>query len=485
MRLSEQLALKYAKYRLRFLEGAIGPYEGPQIGVFDDDQEEYLVEVNVPGLPDRKVAARIRDARVTFLRNSGRPHDEPGAFTIAEKMSVDAATAEEPGNLDSAHITSLKHGDNTLHASWAFVTFIAEYVITYDLATLRIADGILRSLQRLGNYSHGHGEPPDRAHRPNNEFWGYILRSDVVDDDDDSERIQDWLEDTDTKSPLEPSPDQYTSLFCGALVALRLLAEAQANDPDCPTSAEHVQLIGDVRQRLRERVRACHRYVAQHCRYFLKHPSGRMVKRGGWCWQFSFEFADVVSTVLNEDFDDHFEPFALSMLPDIFSAFVPAAPGSYADVNADHIADMILDGVEKVILETSIADVRDRLFSNMTSTVLDKVTDLLSFLDDFSKLKTDVDGAIRDAVADWIRARIRPVLRNLLRTAIQAALDTIGVSMPPPQRYWPSCCSRYLPICFSRRISPRYRWGESSYRPCPPAFSPIWSSSIRRCWTRW
>lgn len=428
MRLTEQVAMKYAKYRLRFLEGAIGPYEGTQYGTFDPLTEEFLVNVNVPSMPVKRVPAQVRGARVTFLRNITRPHDEPGCCVIAEKLSVDAATATESGNLDSAHVTSLKHGDNTLHASWAFATFVAEYVITHDLGALRLADRILRSFQRLGDYSPGHGEDPNRNNRPPNELWGYILRSDIVDDADSSERIQDWLADPDAKSSLEPSPDQYTSLFCASLVALTLLADAQAHDPDFPTSPDHVQLISGIRERVEERVRACHRYVAQHCRYFLKHPTGRMVKRGGWCWQFAYEFADVVATVLNEDFDDHFEPFALSMLPDIFSAFVTAPSGSYADVNAEHIADLLLNGVESLILDTTVSGVRDSLFAGMTTSVpiLNEVTDLLSFLDDYSSLKTDVDGAIRDALRNWIHAAIRPPLKHILQTVIQAALDATG-----------------------------------------------------------
>lgn len=428
MRLNEQLATKYARYRLRFLEGALGPYQGPQIGTHDPVTDEFLVDINIPGLPARRVPAQARNTRVTFLRNATRPHDEPGAFVVAEKLSVDAATATEPANLDSAHITSLKHGDNTLHASWAFATFVAEYVITYDLATLRLANGFLKSFQRLGDYSPGHGEDPDRSHRPANEFWGYILRSDVVDDADGNERIQDWLADPDAHSPLEPSPDQYTSLFCASLVALRLLADAQANDPAFPTSADHVQLVAEVRNRIHERVRACHRYVAQHCRYLLKHPTGRMVKRGGWCWQFSYEFASAASTILNDDFDDHFEPFAFSLLPDIASAFIPAPIGSYADVNADHIADLILDGIEDVILGTTVASVRDAIFSTMTAPVpiLNEIADLLSFLDEHSSLQTDVDGEIRRALRDWIHATIRPVLRNALRAVIQSAIDATG-----------------------------------------------------------
>src|SRR5262249_13180232 len=151
--------------------------------------------------------------------------------------------------------------------------------------------------------------------------------------------------------------------------------------------------------------------VAQHCHYFLKHPSGRMVKRGGWCWQFAYEFASVASTVLGDDFDNHFEPFLLDLLPDIFTAFVPATSGSFSDVNADHLADSILNGIEDVILSTTVASVRDALFGGLTATVpiLNEQVNLLSFLNEHSVLQTDVDGAIRDALRRWIDTSIKPI----------------------------------------------------------------------------
>ena len=431
MILTEQLAMKYAKYRLRFLEGSHGAYQGPQLGVQDPATDDYLVDVAVPGLPVQHVPAQSRDTRVSFLRNPTRPLGEPSAFVVATKLSVDPPTATAPGDLESAAIKNMEHGDNVLHASWAFITFIAEYVVTYDPSCLTTALGILRSFQRLGNYSNGHGEDPIRANRPAGEFWGYILRGDPVDDGSDTERIQKWLEDTSTESPLEPSPDQYTSLFCTSLIAKRILAESQAADAaNWPMSADHVQLRVDILNCIDERVRACHRYVARHCHYFLKHPTHRMVKRGAWCWQFAYEFADVACTVLNENFDSHFEPFLLDLLPEIISAFVPADSAHFADANADHISDLILDGIESAILDFSIKNVRDAIFATMTATIpiLNETVDLLSFISDRAGLKTDVDGKIKHAVRHWIDVTIKPALKAFLKAAIQTLLDA-GIAL--------------------------------------------------------
>ncbi len=415
MELSDQLAKKYARYRLRMLEGPLGTYQGGQY------------EALINGI---EVIGQRHNTRVSFLRNVAHPHPHPGSYVIGCKYKVDKNTSAEPGNLETAHIDALQHGDNVIHAAWMFLTFVCEYLITYDLTALELANSILGSFQRLGDYSPGYGEPTDPDDRPAGETWGYMLRVDTVDDKEENERIQTWLKDTlpSERSPLEPSPDQYTSMLCTGVIALRLLREAEeANDAEWPTDAQHTKSRQVLKERVEERVRASHRYIAEHSRYLLRRSDGQLAGRGGWCYQFGFEFARVAAKVLPGIPRNHFQPFSVKMLPDIINIFVAGHPGEFAHTNAEYMAALVLGGLEGLIFQIYVTQLRKEILQKLRKQVpiIDKTASLWDFLEErgWDLLNQNPDEIIKKKIADWLKGTIHPKLYNMIKPILEKMLD--------------------------------------------------------------
>ena len=152
MILSDTLAKRYGRYRLRFLEGPKGnSYQGQP---FSPNPFPYQGK-QVPG-------QKVGDS-VEFLR---RLDDDPemfGTFVVATVLQLDSNTGG--GIPEQANITGMKHGDNIVYASWAFLTFLCEYLVTLDLGALGNAQDILISFQRLGRHASGFREE-ESGHGP-------------------------------------------------------------------------------------------------------------------------------------------------------------------------------------------------------------------------------------------------------------------------------------------------------------------------------
>ena len=161
-----------------------------------------------------------------------------------------------------------------------------------------------------------------------------MLRGDVIDDADDSERLPTYVADPANHRSLEPSPDQYTNLICACAIAERLLREADGRETDPDWIApEQVAMRSAVQALIRERIETCHNYIANNSRYLLKRKDGLALDRGPWAWQFAYPLAKVVAGALRSDHDrekfrDYLAPFLVGMLPDILTAFIPGGATS-------------------------------------------------------------------------------------------------------------------------------------------------------------
>ena len=426
MILSDTLARRYGKYRLRFLEGPKGSaYQGQ---TFSPNPFPYQGK-QVPG-------ENVGDA-VEFLR---RLDDDPemfGTYTIASQVLLDSATGN--GIPEQADITGMKHGDNILYASWAFLTFVCEYLVTLDLGALENAHNLLISFQRLGRHTSGYREeesghgPPSHAGAP----FGYMLRGDVIDDADETERLNYYVADPNNHRSLEPSPDQYTSLICTCAIAERLLREADTRetDPNWKTP-EQVALRTNVLDLIRERVETCHNYVANNCRYLLKRKDGLALNSGPFAWQFAYPLAKVVAGVLRGDHDqqnfrDYLAPFLVEMLPDILTAFIPGTAGEFAHKNAEKLGNLIEAATPSAIFDKYVKGVLDAKLHAVTQTVLGSSVSLLDFITDhggdiLDKPLSEIQKDLLDAVTKWVTDKIIDPLIKMIEKAIQDLLDAGG-----------------------------------------------------------
>ena len=173
MKLTPELAEKYAAYRERFFSGSLGLYCGFPANIPDpcDAENERLYQPGQP-VPFMMIGEDARTKNGTYL-----------LCDIVEHGGVDCSDNAPPANdPEEAVLKKLKFGDNTVYSSVALVNFAAEYSITGLISSLEIATDILRSFQRLGSHKKGYGEQGSAP-------WGLMLRADSSDWGDENENF--------------------------------------------------------------------------------------------------------------------------------------------------------------------------------------------------------------------------------------------------------------------------------------------------------
>jgi hypothetical protein len=406
MILTQSLATSYARYRHRFLNG-------PPTVYFNQSGSPARCSLR-PG-----VVVQENYQPVQFLRQANTNVDEPGAFLVADRLTVELLPTDPPDLPEEERVVKgIRHADQTLYASNAFLSLLAEYVITLDDETLERAENLLAVLVRLGRYQPGYrDESPSRCQPRTNRSYGYLLRHDAIDGEE--EPFCDWLDDPESARFLEPSYDQLGTLNNCCAFAYKILTEPDVTrDRDCPSA--HVARIEALKTGIVERMTTTHDYIAAKCRYFLRRCDGLPVDRGGGaCWMYAYPLARTQAWVREagadsyEQYDLYLETFVWGFLRDL----------------VENLVTVVVDGLIDS-LPGAIASVFD-----MNNKIQDELGDFGDFLDIVLEYFGDIlEGifvgaleALREAVRIFITSRVGDYLRNkidnLPDTPISRALN--------------------------------------------------------------
>jgi hypothetical protein len=279
MRLTPDLAKKYAAYRNRFIGGPEGLYNG-----FPSD----IVDPCSTGA-DRRYS---KDGRAPFMVTTGAPGTDLGTYLHVDDFEVEDLPAEQ---LEHARINKIKFGDNTVYSSVAIVCFAAEYAVGGLLESLQYVANIAESFQRLGTHQAGFGE---EASSPP---FGFVLRADSKDWAGDTDAVENFCGygdgSTPTAAQLAPSLDQYAAILSCCLFAKRLVEQA----PAATSGSEQALRTGAI-SLLSERIRTVQDFIALKTLYTIRWRVGNTTysppaNRGPFCHPVAYPFAVIRADV--------------------------------------------------------------------------------------------------------------------------------------------------------------------------------------------
>ena len=304
MKLSPELATKYAQYRERFLGGTLGLYDG------------------FPRRPDRPdpcggdAGRRYKkDKYAPFMIIAGDPSAAEGSFLHVDRFVVGADVA--PAEMEQTSILEVHSGDNTLYASFALVCFVAEYAITQVRQPLKIAVGIARSFQRLASQQRGFQET-------GNSPFGFMLRHDLRDTADLDENFCNFRSGTGSAAfQLAPSFDQFAGVLCNCWFAKSIILQTAADPLNDDLRVALTSIID-------ERVARILDFVAFKTNYTIRWEAGGSIRqteddRGPYCHAAAFPFARIASNMKFGD-PSHYREFlgevALDTITDLLIVFI-------------------------------------------------------------------------------------------------------------------------------------------------------------------
>lgn len=320
MKLTPELAKKYASYRERFLGGSHGQYIG-----FPKDQTD----------PCGGGAGRRYDANTyaSFMVLSNNPLADEGTFLHVDVLEVEPGNT--PDELESANITKISFGDNTVYASATLLSFVAEYAILGQAQSLEVALGIARSFQRLGMRQAGMGETGQGP-------YGFTLRSDSWDNGSVNENICSYGDGaTETAHRLAPSFDQYASILSCCCLAKAILDDVPSDN--------HTSLRADLLSVIDERVKTIVEFIAFKTIYCIRWEAGSIQRpeedRGPYCHHAAYSFARIAAQTVDRNpsnFDPYLGQVALGTVHDLTGVLIE----KIADT-----MDVIRDGIRKYFVD--------------------------------------------------------------------------------------------------------------------------------------
>lgn len=403
MILSTRLANLYATYRNRFINGPGAVFCTPDPM---NPQVTCTPPVGCRDFPD--VPYQQSGQKVQFLRQSTTNVTQPGAFLVADKLSVNKPTTNAEGVSEELWpVAGITHGDQTFYASNLLLALVAEYVISFDENTLGFIESVLATFRRLASWQPGYkeeGETPATRCIPTGSVYGYTLRHDAFDGSEES--FCNWYGNK-TLRYLEPSYDQLGALNnCGAFAYSILTNPDVKSDPDCP--ATHKARIDAIKADIIERMTTTHRYVATLSKYNMRRCDALEVDRGGGaCWMYAYPLARVQGWVRGSGPDDYhqfLEIFVWSFFADLGEFFI----------------DQILDGLAKGLtsIQSEITHVRDLIQKKLK-------TEFGHFLDVATKYFGDLLEGVYGGAVDLWRSVVQGVVSSPIGTYLRNLISSI------------------------------------------------------------
>lgn len=374
MKITQDLADKYARYRERYLSGSGGSYQGLK-----------NLDANLAGQRYR------RNVAAPFTIVTDAPGADKGTFLHCD-MAVDTNVSAAPEEWERAPISDLAFGDNTLFSAIALVNFVAEYSVVGLPESLEIALGFAKSFQRLSSHHRGFGEtgsPP----------YGFCLRADTADWDDKNENFTTYNDgDSATAHQLAPSLDQYAGLLCGMCFAYEILKSAPHDEAHAATRQALISV-------LEERTRTVARFIAFKTLYAIRWEAGGEIQRpkddrGPYCLAAAYPFARIAGRVLEGDageFGQYHGDLVFALIRDLPNILINAA------------CDKLKGGLEGLL--------KDDLEKKVKNIIGDIAWDAINKLMD---ARARVDQAFQEYV-------LQPITERLIEPVLQALKEWNGV----------------------------------------------------------
>jgi hypothetical protein len=324
MKLTPELARKYAAYRGRYLGGSRGVYKGATDGCAE--------------------FARVykKDRPVPFMVIGVDAATRVGSFLNADRIPL----VPLPGrDFEDCDIASVFSGDNLVYSSIAMLCFVSEYAIGQLKSSLDLAKGIADSWVRLGSYQRGYLENGDAP-------FGFLLRADSADSPDANENICNFEDgEGSAAATLCPSCDQYATLLPCIKLARDVLKEMDARVP-----AAHRPTYDALLDTLDELVDRIVDYVAKTAGYAIRWeaPSGTINMppddRGPYCHYAAYPFARIAAAVLRDDANDY---------PDFIGALTLSVVRDLVDVLVDQIGEACREAIPNFLREKFSHDIEN------------------------------------------------------------------------------------------------------------------------------
>lgn len=370
MKITPELAAKYAQYRDRFLGGTMGTYAG------------FTGPDPCGGNAGRRYD---RDRYAPFMITSGDAAVDQGTFLHVDRFVVGNSVAA--AEMEQSQILEVHCGDNTLYASCALVSFVAEYSITLQAQPLEIALGIARSFQRLSSVQRGWQET-------GNAPFGFVLRHDSRDTADIEENFCNFGGGTGTAAyKVAPSFDQYA----GILSHIRFAKVILAQTPPDPANASLRNALVAVIDPLVERIV---RFIAFKTNYTIRWDAGGVRQtaddRGPYCHFAAYPFARIAS-------------LAKYGTTDCYTEFL-------GEVVLDTFADLAIvltDQVAHVLADTVAPFIREKFVTFFKGTITSAVWEAIAGV-------FDIAGKALDLFHDYVEQPLKQFVLDPLITQIQA-----------------------------------------------------------------
>ena len=281
MKLTPELADKYARYRDRFLGGAMGKYAGFRA---TDAEGRPVTDPCGDATGRRYEGGRY----APFMVTDGNPDTDGGTFLHVDRFDTEGGLATT--DVESAPIRNVNCGDSTLYASCVMVSFVAEYSITLLPQPLEIALGIAKSFRRLGSVQRGFQEtsgPP----------FGFILRHDSRDVSGESlaENFCNFGGGTGTAAfQTAPSFDQYAAILAHVRFAKVVLDQTPADAGTAALRNEFIAVVVPLVERILT-------FLAFKTNYTIRWDAEGVRQtdddRGPYCHFAAYPFARIASLV--------------------------------------------------------------------------------------------------------------------------------------------------------------------------------------------
>ena len=371
MKITPELAAKYAQYRDRFLSGTTGTYggfTGPDPCGGSDAGRRYQQNCYAP-----------------FMITSGDAAVDEGTFLHVDRFVVGDNVA--PNDMEQTPILEVHSGDNTLYASFALVSFVAEYSITLLAEPLEIALGIAKSFQRLGSKQRGWQETDPAP-------FGFVLRHDSRDTADLDENLCNFGGGTGAAAyQLAPSFDQYAGILCHVQFAKAILAQTPADPSNAGLRNDLVAVIDPLVERILN-------FLAFKTNYTIRWDAGGARQtgddRGPYCHFAAYPFARIASLVKYGTTDKY--------------------PEFLGEVALDTLADLDIILTEQVAqaLQGAVVNfIQDRFVAGLKGTVTGNLWDAIAHV-------FDIAGKALQLFHDYVEQPLKQYVTDPLISKIQA-----------------------------------------------------------------